>query len=62
MNLGVSNHEIDKKSTEFLIYLDKRNISHTNKRKSTLCHDERKCPAINEFPELSYIADLESLN
>lgn len=45
-----------------LFYLDKRNISHTNKRKYTLCHDERKCQTINEFPELSYIADAESLN
>jgi hypothetical protein len=52
----VSRHEINKKPTQFLFDLYKRNFSQTNKRKATFDIGKRQSQPVNQFPDLSQYA------
>ena len=55
----MSQHETDKRTTEFLFNLGKQKNSQSNERKSTLDQEKEESWPMNQFPNLSKFADPE---
>lgn len=61
INHRITRYEIVKKSTLFLFDLHKQKNSQTNKRETALDHSKKQSWSVNQFPDMSQFADLETL-